>query len=120
MSARNKQRGYELEKEVQDFWREHGAECKRVLGSGAFKAYSADLAGDLNLNGLLVECKRRKGAAGFKSLYTWFEQDDADLLVIRADRSPRLYVLPEPLMLKFAEAMGWLKNSKQLGEKEDA
>lgn len=113
MTARNKRRGYELEKEVQDFWQEQGVQCKRVLGSGAFKAYSEDLAGDLNLNGLLVECKRRKGAAGFKSLYTWFEQDEADLLIIRADRSPRLYVLPESLMLKFAREMGWINQDKE-------
>lgn len=118
MTARNKRRGYELEKEVQDFWQALGVHCKRVLGSGAFKAYSADLAGDLNLNGLLVECKRRKGADGFKSIYSWFEQDGADLLVIRADRSPRLYVIPESLMVKFAEDMGWIIKKEIEGETE--
>ena len=115
MTSRNKRRGYELEKEVQDFWTEMGVPCKRILGSGAFKNYSADLAGDLKLNGLLVECKRRKGGSGFKSLYFWFEQDEADLLVVRADRKQRLYIIPEPLMALFAIRMGWveLENSKE-------
>jgi len=117
MTSRNKRRGYELEKEVQDFWTDLGVPCKRVLGSGSFKQYSPDLAGDVHLNGLLVECKRRKGADGFKSLYTWFKQDEADLLVIRADRSPRLYVIPEALMVRFATEMGWITKREQ-GEKD--
>ena len=37
MSARNKQRGYELEKETADFWQGHGFDCHRVFGSGAYK-----------------------------------------------------------------------------------
>ena len=37
MSRRNKQRGYELEKEAQDFWRDLGVECQRVLGSGGIQ-----------------------------------------------------------------------------------
>lgn len=117
MTARNKRRGYELEKEVQDYWTGLGVDCKRILGSGAYKNYSSDLAGDLRLNGLLVECKRRKGGSGFKSLYDWFEQDEADLLVVRADRMPRLYIIPEPLMGRFAAEMGW---TKEQGEIENA
>ena len=37
--------------------------------------------------------KRRK--SGFKLLYDAFDQDDADVVVVRADRSPRLYLLRE-------------------------
>lgn len=124
MANRNKQRGYVLEKEVQDYWQALGVDCKRVLGSGAFKKYSASLKGDLNLNGLLVECKRRRNGEGFKQIYSWFEQDEADILVLRADRQPRLYVIPESLMVRFASDMGWLsvsqetdENSKEQGEK---
>lgn len=116
MTSRNKRRGYELEKEVQDFWTKLGVPCHRILGSGAYKNYSADLAGDLKLNGLLVECKRRKGGSGFKSLYDWLEQDEADLLVVRADRQPRLYVIPEPLMAIMAIKMGWVQKENEQGE----
>ena len=115
MTRRNKQRGYELEKEAQDFWRDLGVECQRVLGSGAYKNYSADLAGDLRLNGLLVECKRRKD--GFRELYKWLSQDDADLLIVRADRKHRIYVIPESLMVRFATDMGW---RNEQGERDNA
>lgn len=107
MSHPNKTRGYVLEKEVETFWQGLGVKCKRVLGSGMFKAHGDELRGDVHLNGLVVECKRRKGGTGFKSLYAWFEQDDADLLVVRADRMPRLYIVPEKLMAKWAKDMGW-------------
>ena len=112
----NKKRGYVLEKEVQDFWRSYGVDCKRVLGSGAYKHFGKDLEGDVRLNGLTIECKRRKGGVGFKSLYDWFAQDDADLLVVRADRMPRLYILPEKLMVEFARDMGWLDKTKEKKE----
>ena len=99
MSARNKARGYELEREVVLAAEAAGLEAKRVFGSGAHKAQlGEDFAGDVVLAGLRVECKRRKG--GFKLLYDAFGQDDADVVVVRADRSPRLYLLRERLFLE--------------------
>ena len=117
MTRGNKRRGYVLEKEVQDFWQNLDVPCQRILGSGAFKNYSPDLAGDLNLNGLLVECKRRKD--GFRELYKWFAQDEADILVLRADRQPRLYVIPEQQMVQFAQQMGWLNPTEKEKEQSD-
>ena len=109
----NKKRGYVLEKEVQDLWQSYGVECKRVLGSGAFKHYGKDLEGDVNLNGYKIECKRRKNGVGFKSLYDWLEQDKStSMLVVRADRMPRLYVLPEKIMIEIARKMGWFKKKE--------
>lgn len=99
MSARNKARGYELEREVVLAAEAAGLEAKRVFGSGAHKAQlGEDFAGDVVLAGLRVECKRRKG--GFKLLYDAFGQDDADVVCVRADRSPRLYLLRERLFLE--------------------
>ena len=110
----NKKRGYVLEKEVQDLWQSYGAECKRVLGSGAFKNYGENLEGDVNLMGHKIECKRRKSGTGFKSLYDWLEQDKStSMLVVRADRMPRLYVLPEQIMVEFARKMGWFDKKQQ-------
>tara|TARA_R100001594_G_scaffold126931_1_gene164375 strand:- start:446 stop:787 length:342 start_codon:yes stop_codon:yes gene_type:complete len=109
----NKQRGYVLEKEVQDVWTNLGANCKRVFGSGAFKKVGEEFEGDVRLEGLKIECKRRKSGNGFKSLYEWFEQDDADMLVVRADRKNRLYVLPEKLMIEMAQKMGWLEKKEK-------
>lgn len=100
MSARNKQRGYELEKETVDFWRTLGVACRRVFGSGSYKKHlGPDYAGDLVLDDrFTVECKRRK--SGFKLLYDAFDQDDADIVVVRQDRNERLYVLKEKTMVR--------------------
>jgi hypothetical protein len=98
VSARNKQRGYELEKETADFWQGHGFDCARVFGSGAYKnQLGDDYAGDLRLEGFSVEAKRKK--SGFKFLMDSLAQDNADLLVVRQDRAPRLYVLREETLL---------------------
>ena len=103
----NKRRGYEFEREIVNFWKNAGIKVKRVLASGAFKHHGENLSGDIRLNGLKVECKRRKNGTGFAMLYNWFTQDAADLLVVKADRKGALYILPQSLMLKLAKDAGW-------------
>tara|TARA_S200002703_G_scaffold148112_1_gene144495 strand:+ start:108 stop:443 length:336 start_codon:yes stop_codon:yes gene_type:complete len=99
MSARNKARGYELEREVVVAAEAAGLEAKRVFGSGQHKVQLGDdFAGDVVVEGLRIECKRRK--SGFKLIYDAFDQDDADIVVVRADRSPRLWVLREAVVLE--------------------
>jgi len=95
MSARNKQRGYELEREVVVAAQAAGLEATRVFGSGAFKnQLGDDFCGDVVVGGLRIECKRRK--SGFKLLYDAMNQDETtEVVAIRADRSPRLYLLSE-------------------------
>ena len=108
----NKRRGYEVEREVVKLWQGLGVPCKRILASGAFKHYGKDLAGDVRLNGMTVEVKRRKNGTGFASLYKWLEQDDAQMLICRADSKKRLYVIPEEVMIQFAKDMGWMLGFK--------
>ena len=108
----NKKRGYEVEREVVKLWQGLGVPCKRILASGAFKHWGKNLAGDVELNGLLVEVKRRKNGTGFASLYKWLEQDDAKMLICRADAKKRLYVIPEEVMIQFAKDMGWMLGFK--------
>ena len=99
MSSRNKQRGYELEHEVVVAAESAGLEAKRVFGSGAFKQQLGDdFKSDVVMEGLRIECKRRK--SGFKLLYDAFLQDDADVVVVRADRSERLYITGEAKFLE--------------------
>jgi hypothetical protein len=106
VSARNKQRGYELEREAVLAAEAAGLSAKRVFGSGAHKnQLGEEFAGDVVIEGLRCEMKRRK--SGFKLLYDAFDQDDADVVVVRADRSPRLYMLREE---KFHEL---LKRAKE-------
>jgi len=101
MSARNKARGYELEREVVVAAEAAGLEAKRIFGSGAFKQQlGEEFAGDVVVEGLRIECKRRKNGSGFKLIYDAFDQDDADIVVVRADRSPRLWVLREAVVLE--------------------
>jgi len=108
----NKRRGYEVEREVVKLWQGLGVPCKRILASGAFKHYGKDLAGDIRLNGLRVEVKRRKNGTGFTFLYKALEQDNAQMLICRADSKKRLYVIPEEVMIQFAKDMGWMLGFK--------
>ena len=96
---RNKQRGYELEREVVGWAEEQGFDCRRIFGSGAYKEQLGDeFSGDIVLNGLRVEAKRRKN--GFSVIYSAFEQDDSDIVVVRADRKERLWVLKDQLFVQ--------------------
>ena len=100
MSARNKQRGYEHEREIVLWAQGHGLDCRRIFGSGAFKkVLGEDYAGDIVIEGLRLEAKRRK--TGFKNIYDAFDQDDSDVVCVRADRKERLWVVKDDLMLKF-------------------
>lgn len=105
MPNRNKQRGYELEKETVDAMRAAGVECKRVLSSGAFKHYDPDLEGDIKLAGhYTVEAKRKK--SGFKFLYDALDQDSADLVVVRQDRARRIWILEEDTLIDLLTKAG--------------
>ena len=96
----NRRRGYALEKETVDFWKDQGIACERVFASGAYKRLGKDFEGDLKLDDTYtVECKRRKTGSGFRLLYDALNQDAADLLVLRADRERRLYVMEEDTVL---------------------
>jgi len=99
MSARNKARGYEHEREIVMWAQANGLECRRIFGSGAFKHQLGDeFAGDIMLEGLRVEAKRRK--TGFKNIYDAFDQDDSDVVCVRADRKERLWIVKDDLLLR--------------------
>jgi len=100
MSARNKQRGYEHEREIVLWAQSNGLDCRRIFGSGAFKKQlGEDYAGDIVIEGLRLEAKRRK--TGFKNIYDAFDQDDSDVVCVRADRKERLWIVKDDLMLQF-------------------
>jgi len=108
MPNRNKQRGYELERETVLFWREKNAEVQRVFGSGAHSHAGEEFDGDVKLGPYTIEAKRKK--SGFKFLYDALEQGEygTDMLVIRQDRSRRLYVLEEETLLDLMRKAGLL------------
>jgi hypothetical protein len=114
---RNRERGAELELEVVHTWKAQGVEAQRVpLSGGAGGIF----IGDVILAGYTIECKRRKD--GFGVLYDALNQQGSDFLVVRADRKPRLYVIPEETMLLWHRQYGLfnfnLANSKKEQDNE--
>ena len=112
MANKNYVRGYQLEAETVRHWEALGLECSRVVGSGKFKRYGKQYAGDLMLAGFSVEAKRKK--SGFKFLRKSLAQDDCDMLVIREDAQPgekveRLYVMPEKTVEAIFRQLGLIK-----------
>ena len=98
MSARNKARGRELENEVVAAAMNAGLTAHRIFGSGAYKnQLGHDFASDVVVEGLRIECKRRK--SGFKLIYDAFQQDDSDVVCVRSDRMPRMYLMREDVFL---------------------
>lgn len=103
MGMKSRRKGAAFEREVVHFHTALGLAAERIPLSGAAKG---SFAGDLRLGPWTVECKRR--ADGFKELYSWLAHDDADLLVLRADRQPLLVVLPETTWLQLLRLAGLL------------
>jgi len=111
---RNRERGAELELEVVLTWRAQDVETQRVpLSGGAGGMFT----GDVMIGGYTVECKRRKD--GFGPLYDALAQQGSDFLVVRADRKPRLYVVPEELMLRWNQDFGLFELATSKKEKEN-
>ena len=102
-----KQKGTGFETECVNALVAAGLQATRVPGSGMFaRQLGPDFAGDVVVEGLRVECKRRK--SGFSLLYRAFEQDQSDIVVVRADRQPRLWLFTEALaieLLKYRTAV---------------
>ncbi len=99
MSRRNKERGRELEDESVAAAKAAGLEARRVFASGQYKnQLGEDFAGDVVIEGLRCEMKRRK--SGFGVIYDAFTQDQADVVGVRADRKERLWIVKDELFAK--------------------
>jgi Holliday junction resolvase len=80
---------------------DHGFAAERVpLSGSAGGSYTGDLTVPLLGRDLRIEAKAR--GHGFNQLYAWL--DAADLLIVRADRSEPLVVVPLRLALEIATA----------------
>jgi len=85
VSRRNPQRGAELEREVVTAAQAHGFKAERVRSKGG----TADEY-DVNLDGLKVECKRRKK---LPAVITEAFRHDVDAAVIRQDGDRTAYII---------------------------
>lgn len=102
MPNRQKQKGSAYEREIVNWHRERGIPCERVPLSGAAKgSFKADLRIH---NGMEAECKRF--ANGLGKLYDALEQDGADIVFARQDRSQTLVCMP---LETYEALMGWTK-----------
>lgn len=91
------QKGYRLERSVNNYLRERGLECRRIPLSGA-----GDEKGDLCLKTgwgqtLKIECKSRKEIA------KWIIEalGDHDAVILKQDRGETLVMLRLPLFADF-------------------
>ena len=99
----SRDKGNRAERAIVKFLQERGFAAERVPLSGAAGgSYLGDLIVPVLNVDRVVEVKVR--AKGFRELYRWLEQ--RDILIVRADRSEPLVVLPLKLAAEIAAKAG--------------
>jgi hypothetical protein len=97
----SRQKGNRAERAIVKFLQDHGFAAERVpLSGSAGGSYLGDLTVPILEVDRVVEVKAR--ANGFRQLYDWLI--DRDILIVRADRSEPLVVLPLKLAAEIASA----------------
>jgi hypothetical protein len=101
----SRQKGNRAERAIVRFLQDHGFAAERVpLSGSAGGSYLGDLTVPVIGVDRVVEVKCR--ADGFRELYRWLI--DRDILIVRADRSEPLVVLPPKLAAEIAAKAGGL------------
>jgi Holliday junction resolvase len=94
-------KGNRAERALVKFLQDRGFAAERVpLSGSAGGSYVGDLSIPIRGVDRCVEVKVRGG--GFRTLYTWL--DGRDLLIVRADRSEPLVIIPLKLAAEIAAA----------------
>tara|TARA_R100001443_G_scaffold7064_1_gene16206 strand:+ start:965 stop:1312 length:348 start_codon:yes stop_codon:yes gene_type:complete len=102
MSSKSKRKGSGYELEVVRAHLAEGVQASKQPLSGAL---GGKYAGDVQIAGLICECKRRR--KGFSTLYKALEQGGgSDALFVRDDNRDTLVVLP---FETWTQIMGWLR-----------
>ncbi len=97
----SRQKGDRFERKLVRLLQDHAFGAERVpLSGSAGGSYTGDFTVPLLGRDLRVEAKAR--AAGFSTLYAWL--DGRDALVVKADRTSPLVVLPLSLALEVMRA----------------
>ena len=96
-----REKGARAERALVKFLQAHGFAAERVPLSGSA---GGSFCGDLTIPILGVDrlCEVKVRAAGFAQLYSWLT--NRDFLIVRADRSEPLVVIPLPLAIEIATA----------------
>lgn len=99
----SRQKGNRAERAIVRYLQDHGFAAERVpLSGSAGGSYLGDLTVPVIGVERVVEVKCR--ADGFRELYKWLI--DRDILIVRADRSEPLVVLPLKLAAEIAAKAG--------------
>ncbi|WP_426608859.1 putative PDDEXK endonuclease [Bradyrhizobium sp. McL0616] len=99
----SRDKGNRAERAIVKYLQEHGFAAERVpLSGSAGGSYLGDLTVPLLNVDRVVEVKCR--AKGFRQLYDWL--NERDILIVRADRSEPLVVLPLRLAAEIAAKAG--------------
>jgi Holliday junction resolvase len=99
----SRQKGNRLERALVHALQDAGFVAERVPLSGAAGGrFGADLSIPLLGADRRVEVKCR--GDGFRQLYSWLNNNGADLLIVRADRSEPLVVVPFHFAIEIARA----------------
>lgn len=99
----SRDKGNRAERAIVKYLQEHGFAAERVpLSGSAGGSYLGDLTVPLLNVDRVVEVKCR--AKGFRQLYDWL--NERDILIVRADRSEPLVVLPLQLAAEIAAKAG--------------
>jgi Holliday junction resolvase len=104
MSGRaSRDKGNRAERAIVKFLQDRGFAAERVpLSGSAGGSYRGDLTVPILSIERVVEVKCR--AKGFRQLYDWLT--DRDMLIVRADRSEPLVILPLKLAAEIAAKAG--------------
>jgi Holliday junction resolvase len=97
-----RQKGVRAERALVRLLTARGLAARRTPLSGALRAYPGDILLPVLGVDRVVEVKVR--GSGFGQFYKWLK--DRDLLIIKADRSPPLVVVPLRLAAEVALAAG--------------
>jgi Holliday junction resolvase len=96
-----KQKGNRAERAVVKFLQDRGFAAEKVpLSGSAGGSYLGDIT--IPLLGIDRCCEVKVRGTGFAQLYSWLEQ--RDLLIVRADRSEPLVIIPLKLAAEIAAA----------------
>ena len=121
MPNSSRQKGDRFEREVVAYLLERGIPAERIPLSGAspFGSFSGyDLSVTVLGNDLRAECKI--SGQGFRTIYKWLDHGDNQMLIIRANRSKPLAVIPLDLLVDLVTDTKIADNKKRIPKKPGA
>jgi hypothetical protein len=96
----SRQKGDREERRLVNHFRDHGINASRIpmSGASAFEGFSGfDLT--VPMFGKTYKAEVKHYGNGFQTLYKWLAHGKNDFLIVRADHSEALAVIPLPILI---------------------